>query len=252
VCGRTQNTDSLVGAIQSQRATDSPCTLNLGRGGEGSANFGFYQVHWWNCECLAAHGTIYRHGVPANDQRPQIALFTHGYHIVKSHSKGKTRHGWHRGGSDRATTTVGGISPTTHGWVRGMVPRPKLSLRDRLLHQITWAHPVQKCLRSLSTFFRYLHCFDLQRFTNPTTYHPHFLMILVKNRVTSLNKFVPQTTVFCVCYRVHGSILYRFSDLVLSNRLHFLGAIHFWIQFSDLPNLLLTAQLHTYLSPISI
>jgi hypothetical protein len=28
----------LVGAIRSQRATDSPCTLNLGKGGEGSEN----------------------------------------------------------------------------------------------------------------------------------------------------------------------------------------------------------------------
>jgi hypothetical protein len=39
------------------------------------------------------HGAIYRHDGPANDQRPQIALFTHGYHVEKRHSKGKTRHG---------------------------------------------------------------------------------------------------------------------------------------------------------------
>jgi hypothetical protein len=35
-----------IGATRSQSATDSPCTLNLGRGGEGSANFGFSQARW--------------------------------------------------------------------------------------------------------------------------------------------------------------------------------------------------------------
>jgi hypothetical protein len=30
-----------VGAIRSQRATDSPCTTNLGRGGEDPVNFSF-------------------------------------------------------------------------------------------------------------------------------------------------------------------------------------------------------------------
>jgi hypothetical protein len=35
-----------VGAIRSQRATDSPCTTNLAREGGGIANFGFYRAHW--------------------------------------------------------------------------------------------------------------------------------------------------------------------------------------------------------------
>jgi hypothetical protein len=35
-----------IGATRSQSATDSPCTLNLGRGGEGSVNFGFSQARW--------------------------------------------------------------------------------------------------------------------------------------------------------------------------------------------------------------
>jgi hypothetical protein len=35
-----------VGAIRSQRATDSPCTTNLGRGGEDPANFSFNRAHW--------------------------------------------------------------------------------------------------------------------------------------------------------------------------------------------------------------
>jgi hypothetical protein len=111
----------------------SPCTTNFGRGGEDSANLGFNWAHWWRCEYLAVvHGAIYSHGGPANDQRPWIALFTHGYHVEKRHNKGKMRHGWHHGGSDRATATAGGISPATHVWVRGMVPRLKLSLRDQI------------------------------------------------------------------------------------------------------------------------
>jgi hypothetical protein len=35
---------------------------------------------------------IYRHGGLANDPRPRIALFMHGYHVKKRHSKGEARH----------------------------------------------------------------------------------------------------------------------------------------------------------------
>jgi hypothetical protein len=35
-----------VGVIESQRATDSPCTTNLGRGGEDSVNLCFNRAHW--------------------------------------------------------------------------------------------------------------------------------------------------------------------------------------------------------------
>jgi hypothetical protein len=34
-----------IGATRSQSATDSPCTLNLGKGGGDSANFGFNRAH---------------------------------------------------------------------------------------------------------------------------------------------------------------------------------------------------------------
>jgi hypothetical protein len=121
---------------------------------------------------------------------------------------------------------VGYLRPRTAGFAGWCHVRSYLSVIDSL-HQITQAHPVQQCLRSLSAFFRYLQCFDVQRFTEPTTYHPHFLMFLVKNRVASLNKICSPNNSLQVCYRVHGSIMYRFSDLVLSNRLHFLGAILF-------------------------
>jgi hypothetical protein len=61
------------------------------------------------------HGAIYRHGGPTNDRWPRIALFTNGYHVRKMHNKGEARHERHRGGSDRATATTGGICPATHG-----------------------------------------------------------------------------------------------------------------------------------------
>jgi hypothetical protein len=34
-----------IGATRSQGTTDSLCTLNFGRGGGGSANFGFNRAH---------------------------------------------------------------------------------------------------------------------------------------------------------------------------------------------------------------
>jgi hypothetical protein len=38
-------TRSHVGATRLQKTTNSPCTINLGKGG-GSANFGFNRAHW--------------------------------------------------------------------------------------------------------------------------------------------------------------------------------------------------------------
>jgi hypothetical protein len=85
-----------VGAIRSQRATDSPCTTNLGREGGGSTNFGFYRAHWWNGECLAVvPGAIYRHGGPANNSRPRSASLAHGYHVRKRHSEVRWWREWH-------------------------------------------------------------------------------------------------------------------------------------------------------------
>jgi hypothetical protein len=34
-----------IGATRLQSATDSPCAINLGRGGGGSANFGFNRAY---------------------------------------------------------------------------------------------------------------------------------------------------------------------------------------------------------------
>jgi hypothetical protein len=109
--------------------------------------------------------------------------------------------------------------------------------------------------RIFSSFFRYFLRSDLQCFTEPTSFHPLFLLILVKNRVISLNKNRSLNNSLQVYYRIHGSILYRFSDLMLSNWRHFIGAILLWIQFSELPNshnLLLTAQLHSTSSLIFV
>jgi hypothetical protein len=50
--GKTASRRSLVelgghvGAIRPQGTTDSPCTTNLGRGGEDPVNFGFNRAHW--------------------------------------------------------------------------------------------------------------------------------------------------------------------------------------------------------------
>jgi hypothetical protein len=35
-----------VGAMRSQKAIDSPCTTNLGEGGENSVNLCFNRAHW--------------------------------------------------------------------------------------------------------------------------------------------------------------------------------------------------------------
>jgi hypothetical protein len=51
-------------------------------------------------------GAIYRHGGPASDPRPWIALSVHGYHVRKRHSEGGAR----RRRNDRATVTAGEIS----------------------------------------------------------------------------------------------------------------------------------------------
>jgi hypothetical protein len=37
------------------------------------------------------HGAIYRHGGPANDQRPRNTSLTHGDHVTKEHSEVEVR-----------------------------------------------------------------------------------------------------------------------------------------------------------------
>ena len=81
------------------------------------------------------------------------------------------------------------------------------------LHQITRTHPVLQCLTSLSVFFRYLQCFDLQCFTEPTTFHPPLLLILVKNRVISINKVCSLNNSLQTYYRVLGSKPNEFKDM---------------------------------------
>jgi hypothetical protein len=44
-----------VGATQSQRASDSPCTTNLGRGGEDSVNLCFNRAH---CEVVSTSSWV--------------------------------------------------------------------------------------------------------------------------------------------------------------------------------------------------
>jgi hypothetical protein len=130
-----------VDAIWSQRATDSLCTTNLGRGGGGSANFGFNRAHWWNGECLAmVHGAIYRHDGPANDQRPRNTSLTHGYHVRKRHSEVRWWREWHgdkipRHGEDRRK--ISGLAPARRAgpWIS-----PQLSCHGRSYLHFTYTH----------------------------------------------------------------------------------------------------------------
>jgi hypothetical protein len=132
-----------VGAIRSQKATYSPCTNNLGRGGEDFVNLCFNRAHWWSGEYLVVGGgAIYRHDGPASDPRPWIALSVHGYHIRKRHSEGGARHEWR------------GSGMTKPRWTSVKYPRqaldrfaeswhdPKLSPHGRSLPQITQTHPI--------------------------------------------------------------------------------------------------------------
>jgi hypothetical protein len=111
--------------------------------------------------------------------------------------------------------TAGGISLGTHDWVRGMVPRPNLSLRDqipftRLLEHIRF----NSAADLLPAFFRYLLSFDLQRFPEPTPFHPLILLILVKNRANFINKVCSLNISLQTYYRILGSKPSEFKDMV--------------------------------------
>jgi hypothetical protein len=129
-----------------------------------------------------------------------------------------------------------------------------LSCRGCSYPQFIWSHPNPQyhwyfCSSDISC------ATDLHRFTEPTSFHPLFFLILVKNRVIFINKNCSPNNSLQVYYRILGSILHKFSDLVLSIRLHFTEAITFWIRFSVLPyshNLSLTAQLHHTISLIFV
>jgi hypothetical protein len=130
--------------------------------------------------------------------------------------------------------------------VRGMVTRLIVILLRSFQPPI---HPStsESIVPQIFSFIRYFLISDLHYPAEPTSFHPLFLLILVKNRVIFINKNCSPNNGLQVYYRIHGSILHKFSDLVLSNRLHFTEAITLWIRFSVLPNshnLLLTTQLH--------
>jgi hypothetical protein len=134
------------------------------------------------------HGAIYRHGGPTNDPWPRITSLVHGYHVRKRHSEGGARREWHGGGMPKPRWTP--VKYPGPALARFAEPwhDSRLSPRGRSLPHITRTHLVLQCLRSLSAFFTYFQCFDLQCFTEPTPFHPPFLLILVKNRVISINK----------------------------------------------------------------
>jgi hypothetical protein len=157
--------------------------------------------------------------------------------------------------NDRATVTAGEISPvrlrpnsrngdTAHSYLVAVAPISNSPEHIRI-HSATDLFVLSDI--SCAT--------DLHRFTEPASFHPLFLLILVKNRVIFINKSYSPNNSLQVYYRIHGSILHKFLDLVPSIRLHFTEAITFWIQFSVLPhshNLSLTAQLHRTISLIFV
>jgi hypothetical protein len=245
-----------VEAIRPQRTTNSPCTTNLGRGGEDLANFGFNQAHWWNCEYLAVvHGTIYRHDGPTNDQRPRNTSLMHGDHVTKEHSDVEWWSKWHDNKRTKPRWPPMKYLWSGSGQVRGTVTRLVVISPRSIFPPIHSSTSGSTVPQIFSSFFRYFLRSDLHCFTESTSLHPLFLLILVKNRAVSINMKCSPNNNLQLYYRIYGSNLHKFSDLVLSNRLHFTEAIVFWIHFLVLfnsHNLCLTAQLHNTSSLIFV
>jgi hypothetical protein len=221
-----------VGAIRSQRATDSPCTTNLGRGGEDSVNFCFNRAHWWSGEYLAVGGgAIYKHDGSASDPRPRIALSMHGYHVRKRHSEGGARHEWHGDGMTEPRWPPVKYLRSGSGYVRGIMTRPKV-ISPRSIPSPNHSNTSKSTVPwILSSFFRYFQCSDLQCFTEPTPFHPLFLLILVKNRVISINIDCSLNNSLQTYYRIPGPKLNGIKDMVLPIRPHFTVTISF-LEFS--------------------
>jgi hypothetical protein len=130
--------------------------------------------------------------------------------------------------------------------VRGTVTR-LIVILPRSFQPPIHSSTSESTVPQIFSFFRYFLISDLHYPNELTSFHPLFLLILVKNRVIFINKNCSPNDSLQVYYRIHGSIMHKFLDLVLSNRLYFTEGITLWIRFSVLPNshnLLLTAQLH--------
>jgi hypothetical protein len=176
-------------------------------------------------------GAIYRHGGPASDLWPQIALSVHGYHVRKRHSEGGARHEWHDGGMTEPLwppikypgQARARFTESWHG--------PKLSPHSRSLPHITRTHPILLCPESLSSFFRYFQCSDLQCSTELTPFHPLFILIFVKNKVISINKDCSLNNRLQTYYRIPGPKLNGIKDMVLPIRPHSTVTISF-LEFS--------------------
>ena len=146
------------------------------------------------------------------------------------------------------------------GQIRGTVTR-LIVILSRSLQSPIHLSTSESTVPQIFSFFRVIRrrpwilISDLHCSAEPTSFHPLFLLILVKNKVISINKKCSPNNSLQVYYWIHGSNLHKFSDLVLSNRLHFTEAILLWIRFSVLPNshdLFLTAQLHSTSSLIFV
>jgi hypothetical protein len=117
--------------------------------------------------------------------------------------------------------TADEITPTTCGWVRGVVPRLRLSFPRSNPHCFLRAHPIPQCGRSFPpAFIRYFSARDLQSSPEPTTFYPLYLWIFVKNRATSLNKICSLNFSLQTYYRILRSKPNEFKVMACSNWSH--------------------------------
>jgi hypothetical protein len=189
-------------------------------------------------------GAIYRGGDPTIGPWSRNSLLAHGKHVRKEHSEGGVRREWHGDEMTEPRWPPVKYLRSDSGQVRGMVTR--LIAFPRSFQSPIHSSTSKSTLPQIFSFFRYFLIPDLHSPAEPTSFHPLFLLILVKNKVTFINKNCSSNNSLQVYYRIYGSILHKFSDLVFSNWLHFTEAITLWIRFSVLANshnLLLTAQL---------
>jgi hypothetical protein len=107
------------------------------------------------------------------------------------------------------------ITPATPDWTREMVPRSKLSSPRSIPITRSLKHiRFNSVVDLLPVFFRYLQGFDLQLFPEPTTFHPLYLSILVKDRANFINKVCSPNNRLQTYYRILGSKPSEFKDMV--------------------------------------
>jgi hypothetical protein len=152
-----------------------------------------------------------------------------------------------------------GDKSTTPWWALAKYPRPDPGQVHETVNQLKVILPrsflspnhlntSESLVSQIFSFFKYFLVTNLRCSAEPTSFHPLFLLILVKNRLSSINKKCSPYNGLQLYYRIQRSKLHRFSDLVLSVRLQLTKTILLWIRFSASPislDLFLIEQLNT-------